>query len=119
MRTENTQKMKTVSVNLNGGFCGNNWMPGCDCRLSVSDDLVSRFGRITGGRVSFRDALLSLLNERGGDFQAPSFTADTVITFKRSNGKFKHYREIEILNLPDCDDLINPEAFTFDYSNED
>ena len=108
--------MKTVSVNLNGGFCGSIWWPACDSRLEISDNIQSRFARITGGRVSFRDALLSLLNERGGDFQNPSFTADTTITFKRSNGRFHHVREIEIASLPDCQDLVNSDSFTYDYS---
>lgn len=112
-------KLKTVSVDLNGGFCGSNWMPGCDCRLPISDDLQSRFSRITGGRVSFRDALLSLQNEKGGDFQNPSFTADTTITIKRSNGKYTHVRHIEIADLPECGDLVNLDAFTYDYSDEE
>lgn len=114
-----TNRMKTVSATMNGGFCGSNWMPGCDCRLEVSDDLQSRFGRITGGRVSFRDALMSLLTEKGGDFQNPSFTADSTITIKRSNGNFSHVRHIEISSLNDCEDLVNLDSFTYDYSSED
>lgn len=119
MKTNSLNKMKTVSAIMRGGFCGSNWMPGCDCRLEVSDDLQSRFGRITGGRVTFRDALMSLLNEKGGDFQNASFTADSTITIKRSNGKFSHVRHIEIATLTDCGDLVNPDSFTYDYSDED
>jgi hypothetical protein len=72
---------------------------------------------------SFRDALLHLLMEEGGDFQDAAFTADTVFRIERRRQTDKGYEvhvwEREIGQLPDCADLVHADAYTYDFMGED
>ncbi len=78
------------------------------------------FGFISKGD-SFRDALLSLLAGKGGDFSGSQFTADTVIrvemTIPEQPGVWRvRTRELAIASLPGCADLVNASAFTSDFN---
>lgn len=72
---------------------------------------------------SFRDALLSLLNKEGGDFQNALFSADTVIRIeRRTKASAKSYSvhvwERPIDSLPDCADLVDADAFVSDFMGD-
>lgn len=100
-------------------------MPNTKATLSITEDLHARFNRFSEkAGATFRDALLSTLNERGGDFQSAQFTADTTLTIKRVRTvKPNHYetriKEIAISELPDCDDLVDQDCYSYDFDNED
>ena len=123
-RASERQKFHTQSAVLIGAFCGSIWMPAVKATLPVTEDMRSRFERFSTSDVSFRDALLSLQNEKGGDFQNPSFTADTVLIIKRvkfiSPGHTEtRVREIEVQNLKDCADLVDTETYSYDFDTEE
>lgn len=116
----------TTEAYLSGGICGDLWMPAVLGGKPIRTNLRGPFGifdRFTEP-ASFRDALLLLLSEEGGDFQNPSFTADTRITIVRrkveGNGRYSlHVREREIHQITDCADLVNGEAYTGDFLGEE
>ncbi len=117
---------RTTEAYISGAICGHMWMPdsmgGKPFRKSLRGTwgILSRFTE----PASFRDALLLLLSEEGGDFQDAQFSADTCLTIvrKRTIAPYKyevHVRERELADLKDCADLINAEAFTSDFFDED
>lgn len=120
-----TPRLHTLSARVEGALCGHIWMPAVKATLAFSEDLHARFNRFSDkSGATFRDALLSALSERGGDFQNPSFTADTILIIKRIRnvrpGKSEiRIREIEISNLPDCADLVDADTYSYDFTEED
>jgi hypothetical protein len=113
---------QTTAAYISGGICGNLWMPQAPAGICVNANARGPFGlfnRFTEP-ASFRDALLLLLSERGGDFRSAEFTADTVFRVERRKitapGKYEiHVWEREISSLPGCADLVNSEAHTADF----
>lgn len=126
-QTQPTDKPRfhTQSATIIGALCGHIWMPQAKATLSITEDLHARFNRFSNkAGATFRDALLSTLNENGGDFQSPSFTADTMLVIKRarvlSPTRYEtRIREIAISELPDCDDLVDADCYSYDFNNED
>jgi hypothetical protein len=117
---------KTSAAYVSGGICGNLWMPKAPAGFPIRANARGPWGffdRFTDP-ASFRDALGTLLRERGGDFRNPRFTADTVLRVDRvkvtAPGVYSvHTWEREISALPDCADLVSADAFTADLIGED
>lgn len=112
-------KYHTTSIKIHGAICGNMWMP-----QSMASRDLNKYVRGTWGFYdkgdSFREALMSLLNKEGGDFQNAEFSADTVILIERKSapvtGVFAtHIKEIPILKLEA--DLVNTEWNSYDFNN--
>jgi hypothetical protein len=117
-------KYQTISARIIGGMCGPIWWPaGAMCGKPVSDDLAARMARFSEP-ATFRDALLSLLNSEGGDFQHALFTVDTVILIERGaveragkNGRYRtHTREIEVARI--APDLVSEAHYSYDFNGE-
>jgi hypothetical protein len=123
--SETPVRFHTVSAIVRGGLCGHIWMPNAKCGMDFTDDLHARFNRFSDkSGATFRDALLSAQNEKGGDFRNPSFTADTVLIIKRARTiKPNHYetriREIAVSELPYCGDLVDTETYSYDFNGEE
>jgi hypothetical protein len=118
-------QFRTTAAYLSGGVCGHMWMPNAMAGKPLNKNARGPWGffdRFTEP-ASFRDALLSLLSEEGGDFQDAAFTADTVFRIERRRRTDKGYEvhvwEREVAQLPDCADLVNCEAYTGDFMPED
>lgn len=117
---------KRMAAYLSGGICGDLWMPQVKAGKPFRANARGPWGffdRFTEP-ASFREALLSVLAENGGDFRNPAFTADTVIRIERRKitGNYQytvHVWERTIAELPDCEDLIDSEAYTGDFLGED
>ena len=124
-RAKQNTRYYTTSAKIHGALCGHIWMPAVKATLPITENLHARFNRFSNkAGATFRDALLSTLSERGGDFQDASFTADTslVITRQRfiTNRQFEtKVREIPVSELPDCADLVDEETYSFDYETEE
>lgn len=119
-----TTKFKTISVHVSGAICGNTWMPQCKAGIPFTANVKQQIGRFSKKGATFRDVLLLMLNENGGDFQNPSFTADTVLRVERrkveSPGRYTmHIKEREISELNDCADLVDSDSFVGDFLGED
>lgn len=104
---------KTLSAYLSGSICGKMWWPaGAMASLPIWENLRAKFDRFTEP-ASFRDALNSILMEKGGDFSNSLFSSDTVVRIERrqvtATGYTVHVWERSIADLPDCADLVNPE----------
>ena len=116
---------RTQSAYLSGAICGAIWWPvGAKCGkpLNVNLDRVRhRFSDKSG--LTFRDMLLHILSEEGGDFQGAEFTADTVIRVERvamtPNGRMIHVREREISELADLSDLVDANSYVCDFMGDD
>jgi len=115
---------KTTAAYISGAICGEMWMPQAMASHDIQDNLRGICGRMNRFTepATFRDCLLSCLNENGGDFQNPEFTVDTVIRIERISpnigGKYSvHVKEIEIAALEP--DLVNNDYYTSDFWNED
>lgn len=124
--SETTPRYRTTEAFISGGICGSMWMPavtgGIPFRVSLKGPfgLMERFAE----PASFRDALSSLLSEKGGDFQDPHFTADTriVVIRKRHNGPAHydvHVWERELTDLPTVVDFVDVEHFTGDFMGDE
>jgi hypothetical protein len=117
-------QFRTTAAYISGGICGHMWMPDALAGRPIQKDLRGPWGimdRFTSP-ASFRDALLLLLMEEGGDFQDPAFTADTVIRIERwandGAGKYRvHVWEREIGQLHQ--DLVNDAAYTSDFFSDE
>lgn len=116
---------QTVKAVLSGSLCGSIWWPvGQLCGMPCHADLRDISKRLCGGRITFRDLLLQVLMSNGGDFQSARFTADTVVRVERravrpdGKGYTVHVWERAIGELPDCEDLVNAEAFSGDFMGE-
>lgn len=115
---------KTTAAYVSGGICGPIWWPaGALCGMTLRADMRGTWAypKLEKGD-SFRDWLLSLLTHKGGDFQAASFTADTVLRVERravdGPGKYRiHVWERPIAEL--CADLVNVDAYTCNFIGED
>src|SRR5687767_6605036 len=114
----------TTAAYLSGGICGHMWMPAVMAGKPVQKNLRGPWGIMDrfSEPASFRDALLGLLMEEGGDFQDAAFTADTVIRVERrasdGNGKYRvHVWEREVAQLHR--DLVNEEAYTSDFFGDE
>lgn len=117
-------RFRTTAAYVSGGICGKMWMPDADAGKPYRFNLTGYGGFIPREQHSFRDVLLSCLMRDGGDFQNPCFTADTIIRIERRSidgpGRYLiHVKEIEVANLPDCDDLVSADAFVGDFLNDD
>lgn len=119
--------MRTVQLSsrLMGAMCGTIWMPAVEATVEVDSAVRGAFGFWPEGQgYTFREALLGYLTRHGGDFQNPNFTADTIIRLERrvwrGDGSRSRTvtREIYIHDLPDCDDLVNADIYTNDFSLE-
>lgn len=110
----------STCVWLSGAICGHLWMPAVMGGLPINATARGPWGFWDKGD-SFRDALLSLLCRKGGDFQDSRFTADTVLKLEMTIPSGSPYRwsvrtrEFPLSALKDCADLINPEAYTSDF----
>src|SRR5688572_23959668 len=116
-------QFRTTAAYVSGGICGHTWMPDAMAGKLCQDNLISRFGRFSSP-ASFRDALLNLLMEEGGDFQDPVFTADTTVRIERRSvdgpGQYRvHVWEREIGQIPDCADLVCDAAYVSDFMSEE
>ena len=119
---QSTTTFRTREAYISGGICGHLWMPSALAGQTIRKSLRGPFGimdRFTEP-ASFRDALLSLLCEDGGDFQDARFTADTEIVIIRErvigNGRRElHTRTRTIAELADCADLVDAEHCTGDF----
>lgn len=120
-------KTRHTSATLQGGLCGSLWWPvGQLAGFPITEDMRARFARFAhpdaGDHITFRDALLSVLSERGGDFQGASFTEDTelVLRMEKRDGSRSRIvvKGIPLSSLPDCADLVRAEAFAGDFNGE-
>lgn len=114
---------QTTSIRLTGALCGPIWWPvGAMCGKDIDIDLERERARM-GGKASFRDLLLHVQMEHGGDFQGASFTAGTVIEVTRaewSEGRRRsHTRILDVATLPGCDDLTDADTYSYDFGMED
>lgn len=116
---------RTHRAYFSGGLCGRIWMPDTAAGTPFHDDAGARFARFSDPRgATFRDALLSALMEKGGDFQSAKFTADTELIVERIRvhgpGRMSvHTRRWPVADLPDCGDLVDPECFSWDFNGAD
>ena len=117
---------QTTEAYLSGGICGHMWMPDAMAGkpLHKSARGVWGFYPADGQQWTFREALNRLLCNEGGDFQDARFTADTsfVVVRKTRNigGKYQvHVWEREISALRECADLVNADAYTSDFFNDE
>ena len=123
---QSTTTFRTREAYISGGICGHLWMPSALAGQTIRKSLRGPFGimdRFTEP-ATFRDALLLLLCEDGGDFQDARFTADTEIVIIRErvvgNGRRElHTRTRTIAELADCADLVSPDCFIGDFFGED
>ncbi len=124
---ENRARFYTTSATIKGALCGHIWMPQVKATLPITEDLHARFNRFSDkAGATFRDALLSTLNEKGGDFQSAQFTADTSLVITRCkfiggsrSTRFEtKIREIPISELPDCEDLVDADTYSYDFDNQ-
>jgi hypothetical protein len=119
-RAKQNTRFHTESATLQGALCGKIWIPAVKCTLPITENMRQRFARFSvKAGATFRDALLSTLNEEGGDFQNASFTADTMLVIKRARnvtpGRYEtRIREIEVSALSDCADLVDQETYSYD-----
>jgi len=117
---------KTTAAYLSGAVCGPIWWPvGALCGTPLRADMrgMWAYPRFDKGDT-LRDWLLSLLTHKSGDFQSAQFTADTVIRVERKAidgaGKYRvHVKELRVGDLPDCDDLVNEDAYVGDFLGEE
>lgn len=115
-------QFQTTAAYVSGAICGDMWWPQALGGRPFTGDLRREFAR--SDSASFRDVLLLMLAEHGGDFQCPEFTADTVIHIERrtrcEDGSYRvHVREREIGQLADCADLVNADAYVSDFLGDD
>lgn len=113
----------TQSAYLSGCICGTMWMPSAMGGKPIRMNMRGVWG-FFGKGDTFRESLGSLLMKEGGDFQNSQFTADTVLRVERrtrgGNGQYTvHVWEREIVDLHDCADLVNKEAFTSDFIGDE
>lgn len=119
---DSPEPFRTTEAYVSGGICGSLWMPavlgGIPLRANLRDHwgIMDRFTE----PASFRDALDSLLMEKGGDFQNPQFTADTRLCVIRRRTIAPGRQELHVWerDLTDCatlTDLVNPDAYTGDF----
>lgn len=117
-------KFKTTCAYVSGGLCGRIWMPAVKAGKCFRGDVRAQIDRFSDSRgTKFRDVLLHMLMEHGGDFQAALFTADTVLRVERrwveSPGKYHvHVFERELAQLRDCADLVDPGTYTSDWEEQ-
>lgn len=109
---------RTTAAYFSGAIVGNLWAPNVCAGSYLQVNLRGQFDRMCGGN-SFRDVLLLILAEKGGDFRNAHFGADSVIRVERRRidgaGKYTvHVWERGIGQLPDCDDLVASDDFTAD-----
>jgi hypothetical protein len=117
---------KTTEAYISGAICGDLWMPAVLGGIPFRANLRGSFGimdRFTEP-VNFRDALDLLLSEKGGDFQNAKFSADTRMTVVRRRvdgaGRYTlHVWERELVELSNCADLVNQEAYTGDFFGDE
>ena len=117
-----TQHYNTTAAYISGGICGPiRWPHGAMAGRPLRKNLRGRWGildRFTEP-ASFREALLRLLCEEGGEFQCPRFTGDTVIRVERRRvdapGKYSvHVKELALDRL-DCADLVDEKHHVGDF----
>jgi len=98
------------------------WWPQSMGSIPVRENLRGIMDRFTEPG-SFRDALNSLLMNKGGDFQNSQFTSDTVVRVERrkqlAKGYEVHIWERPVSELPDCTDLVNLECDSVEFSHGD
>ena len=114
-------QFQTTAAYISGAICGPMWS-GPKGAIPFRTDIRRDFKR-AGDGATFRDVLLLLLAERGGDFQGAAFTADTTIRIERrtpcANGAYRvHVREREISAITDCADLADADAWTGDFMGD-
>ncbi len=112
---------QTTAAYVSGAICGHMWMPASMAGIPVNLDIrrqIDRFSDPAG--TTFRDVLLHMLMEHGGDFQDARFSADTVIRVERravdAPGKYRiHVWEREVAALSDLGDLVHADMCTGDF----
>ena len=115
---------RTTSAYVSGAICGAIWWPvGEICGLPVNADIRREFSRCSEP-ASFRDVLLLILNEKGGDFQGAEFTADSVVRVERIGLDRKGFRSVHVWeraigDLLDCDDLVRADTFAGDFMGDE
>lgn len=117
-------KTHTIRAWLSGAICGSMWWPAGQLgAITLNATCRGPWGFVSKGDT-FRDALLSLLASKGGDFSGSQFTADTVIRLEMTvpSGKPGRWavrcRELPVASLPDCANLVNAEAYTSDFLSD-
>ena len=123
MRESTKGRFRTARVYLQGAICGRMWQPGTRGAIHVSGNARGPGGFMNrvDGRPSFARALARVLTEKGGDFQDPRFTADTVITIDRCRDdgpgrSSSHVREIPLRTL--CPHLVDETAESVDFQGD-
>src|SRR5579859_7855073 len=95
-------KFKTTVAYVSGGIVGQMWLPPTLGGKPFQGDIRQQIRRYSVSKgITFRDVLLSMLTEHGGDFQNPQFSADTVLRIERraidSPGQYRvHVWEREV-----------------------
>jgi hypothetical protein len=117
------KQFKTTAVYISGAICGKMWMPSAMAGAPLKMNARGPFGFADKGD-SFQEMFGSLLMKKGGDFQRPLFTADTVLCVERRRisapGKYEvHVREFPIAKLAHCADLVDAESHTEDFIGEE
>jgi hypothetical protein len=112
---------QTTAAYLSGAVCGAMWMGGKG-GLPLNANLRPEFAR-QSEPASFRDVLLSILSEKGGDFQGPAFTADSVVRIERIGQDARGFRSVHVRELDltaiGCGDLVDADAYVGDFLGED
>lgn len=101
---------------LEGSLVGSIWMPAIEASKPFMVDLDRERHRFTE-RPSFRELLLHILMEEGGDFQNPSFGIDTTVTVTgcKTVGKkqVRTSKTYELTDFPSVNDLVDETAPIF------
>lgn len=108
---------------LRGGLCGSIWWPvGAKCGLPLNVDLSREISRIVGDKVTLRDVIELIINEKGGDFQGALLTGDTelCVTVQRlGDGRVKsHTRYWSITAFPSIADYVDSESYLCDFTDD-
>lgn len=117
-------KYQTTAAYISGGLCGRIWMPAVSAGKCFHGNVRAQIDRFSDPNgTTFRDVLLHMLMEHGGDFQSAQFTADTVLRVERrwveSPGKYRvHVYERELIKLRDCADLVDADTYTGDWEEQ-
>jgi hypothetical protein len=114
----------TTAAYVSGAITGHMWMPAAKAGLPFRADVRCQIDRFSDPRgTTFRDVLLHMLMEHGGDFQDARFTADTVLRVERRapnrRGYCVHVFERHLGELRDCADLVDESAHVHDFLSED
>lgn len=110
-------KYQTTAAYVSGAICGDLWMPQTLAGKPVKIDLEREMKRFNSP-ATFRDVLLSILMEQGGDFLNAEFSEDSIIRIERTTdrraGTYSvHVKEIPISRIEP--DLVREDVLASDF----